>query len=61
MEARLLLWRDRLERQQLPPTMTDIYGRALKFARHDLEHMNVNAAFEHVMRRHGRRTGDKTE
>jgi hypothetical protein len=41
--------------------MTDIYGRALKFARHDLEHMNVNAAFEHVMRRHGRRTGDKTE
>jgi hypothetical protein len=58
---RLLLWRDRLERQQLPPTMTDIYRRALEFARHDLEHMNVNAGLEHVMRRHGRRAGDKTE
>ena len=58
---RLLLWRDRLERQQLPPTMTDIYRRALEFARHDLEQMNVNAALEHVMRRHGRRAGDKSE
>jgi hypothetical protein len=58
---RLLVWRDRLERQQLPPTMTDIYRRALEFARHDLEHMNVNAALEHVMRRHGRRAGDKSE
>jgi hypothetical protein len=58
---RLLLWRDRLERQQFAPTMTDIYRRALEFARHDLEHMNVNAALEHVMRRHGRRAGDKSE
>jgi hypothetical protein len=57
---RLLLWRNRLERQQLPPSMTDIYRRALEFARHDLEHMNVNAALEHVMRRRGRRAGDQT-
>jgi hypothetical protein len=58
---RLLLWRNRLERQQLPPSMTDVYRRALEFARHDLEHMNVNAALEHVMRRRGRRAGDKSE
>jgi hypothetical protein len=58
---RLLLWRNRLERRQLPPTMTDIYRRALEFARHDLERLNVDAALEHVMRRHGRRAGDKSE
>jgi hypothetical protein len=58
---RLLLWRNRLERQQLPPSMTDIYRRALEFARQDLEHMNVNAALEHVMRRHGRRASDQTD
>jgi len=58
---RLLLWRNRLERQQLPPTMTEIYRRALEFARQDLERLNVDAALEHVMRRHGRRAGDKAE
>jgi hypothetical protein len=58
---RLLLWRNRLERQQLPPTITDIYRRALEFARHDLERLNVDAALEHVMRRHGRRAGDKSD
>jgi hypothetical protein len=46
---RLLLWRDRFERQQLPPAITDIYRRALEFARHDLGHLNVNAALAHVM------------
>lgn len=53
---RLLLWRDRFERQQLPPAIADIYRRALEFARRDLGHLNVNAALAHVMR-----AGDATE
>jgi hypothetical protein len=57
---RLLLWRNRLERQQLPATMTDIYRRALEFARQDLRHLNVNAALEHVMRRDRPQAEDPT-
>src|SRR5262249_55945318 len=49
------------ERQQLPPAMTDIYRRALEFAPHDFERLNVDAALEHVMRRHRRRAGGKSE
>jgi hypothetical protein len=57
---RLLLWRDRLERRQLPSTMTDIYRRALEFARHDLGQLNVNAALEHVMHRERQPASDQT-
>ncbi len=48
---RLLLWRDRLVRRQLPVAMTDVYKRAFEFARHDLTHINLNAALEHAMPR----------
>ena len=55
---RLLLWRNRLERQQLPPSMTDIYRRALEFARQDLRHLNLNAALDHAMGRGSRQADD---
>jgi hypothetical protein len=48
---RLLLWRDRLVRRQLPMAMSEIYKRAFEFARHDLTHINLNAALEHAMAR----------
>lgn len=57
---RLLLWRDRLERRQLPSTMSDLYRRALEFARQDLGHLNVNAALDHVMGRERQAHGDPT-
>jgi hypothetical protein len=46
---RLLLWRDRLERHQFPAAMTDVYKRALEFARQDLDQLNFNAALQHAM------------
>lgn len=45
---RLLLWRDRLERQQFPVAVSDVYRRALEFARHDLDQLNFNAALQHA-------------
>jgi len=48
---RLLVWRDRLERRQLPVALTDVYKRALVFARQDLTHLNVNAALDHALPR----------
>lgn len=47
---RLLLWRDRLERRQLPVAMTEVYRRALEFARHDWGRLNVGEALEHALR-----------